>query len=208
MKHTFKTLWTKFCTPKNHTIKTLFKSKGKTPAGDPFFSVKEARGYYVYGERGGKDSIAFILYDRDENKFCLINESKPPLDETYNTKARMTTAFGGSIDTHGTYKQICDMEVWEETGYDVNLDRINFVGKTLVSTQMSQECHLYLVDVTNLDKTGIAEHEEVVTPEQACKDADEFVGNSVHWLTREEVLRNSDWKSIFIITKAEFLNLL
>lgn len=194
----FMNLWNNLCTPKANKIKTLFKSKGKTPAGDPFFSVKMARDYYVYGERGGKDSIAFILYDNDTNKFCLINESKPPLDETYNTKARMTTAFGGSIDCNKTYKEICDMEVWEETGYDVNEERIHFVGKTLVSTQMSQECHLYLVDVTNLDKTGIAEHEA---------SAGEHSGNSVHWLTKEEVLMNSDWKSVFIIIKAEYLNL-
>ena len=41
----------------------MYESIGKAPNGEPFLSVKKARGYYEYSERPGMDSIAFILYD-------------------------------------------------------------------------------------------------------------------------------------------------
>jgi len=184
------------------TIK--YESKGKTPAGDPFMSVKVARGYYEYAERGGQDSIFFILMDRNyegnrETKYCLINESKPPMDERFNREVRMTTAFGGSVDMDCPLKEICQIEVKEESGYEVPMDRIDHVGETMVSTQMSQLANGYLVDVTGIEKTCKAEYES--KPSNALSDPSEFSGNSVIWMTEEEVLANGDWKSIYIIAK-------
>ena len=181
-----------------------YSSKGKTPKGDPFMRVKEARKYYQYASRGGIDSIAFILFDNSTKLFQLINESKPPLDERLQMKARLTTAFGGSIDMDVSPEEICLVEVEEETGYEVTLNRIYPMGETMVSTQMDQMCKLYLVDVTGLKKTKDAEFEKELTKEQASKDATEFIGNSVHWMTYSEVLENQDWKSIFIATRAIF----
>ena len=171
--------------------KIKYSSKGKTPDGNPFMRVKLAREYYEYSERGGVDSIAFILFDNKSKKFCVINESKPPLDERYNKRAMLTTAFGGSIDSENTPEEITQTEVLEETGFEVGLDRIFPTGETMVSTQMSQMCKLYLVDVTNLKKTKQAEYEQ-----------EAFKENSVHWMTYSELLENQDWKSIFIATRA------
>ena len=171
--------------------KIKYSSKGKTPDGKPFMRVKEARGYYYYAERGGLDSVAFILFDNKSKKFMLINESKPPLDERFNKRVTLTTAFGGSIDSENTPEEITQTEVLEETGFEVGLDRIHYTGETMVSTQMSQMCKLYLVDVTNLKKTKQAEYEKP-----------EFKENSVHWMTYSELLENQDWKSIFISTRA------
>lgn len=180
----------------------MYQSKGKTPDDNPFMSVKKARGYYEYAERGGKDSIAFILFDNKSKKFCLINESKPPLDETFQENVRMTTAFGGSVDSDYSLEEITKIEVEEETGFEVTQDRIFKVGETLVSTQMSQIAHLYLVDVTNLKKTQVAEYEAEISEAQAQKDASEFSGNSVHWLSVSEVMENQDWKAIYIVMQS------
>jgi len=168
-------------------------------------TVKRARGYYEYAERGGKDSIFFILYDKNTKKYALINESKPPMDEREGKLVRMTTAFGGSIDMSITHKEICQTEVREEAGYIVPLERIHFVGKTMVSTQMSQIAYGYLVDVTDIEKTELAEYEKEISKEQKEKDANEFSGNSVKWMTKEEVLDNCDWKSIFIISRMNYI---
>ena len=187
----------------------LWESKGKTPNGKPFFTVKQARDYYVYGERGGQDSIFFVLYDRDTQKWALINESKPPMDERENKRVQMTTAFGGSIDMDGyTPQEICQIEVLEEAGYVVPLDKCVFIGETLVSTQMSQIAKGYFVDISGIEKTHKAEYEVNVSPEQKEKDATEFSSNSVVWMTDNELIANSDWKSMFIMMKALTKNLL
>ena len=47
---------------------------------------------YQFAERLGKDSIAFICYDRITNEFLLNNEFKPPVNEM------ILGAFGGSLD--------------------------------------------------------------------------------------------------------------
>jgi len=182
----------------------MYESQGKTPAGDPFMTVKQARGYYQYAERGGKDSIAFILFDNNIKKFALIYESKPPMDERMQKEVRMTTAFGGSIDMgeNTTYQEICQTEVKEEAGYIVPLDKIYDCGSTLVSTQMSQMCNGFLVDVTGIEKTEQAEWELAASEAQQEKDANEFVGNEVRWLDADELMENNDWKSIWIFTKA------
>ena len=164
----------------------------KSSEENPFMTVKKARGYYYYAERLGVDSLFFILYDGEIGKYCLITESKPPLDEVSDAFAMMTTAFGGSIDMPGkTKREIVQQEVLEEAGYDIELDRIIGVGATLVSTQMSQIAHGYVVDVTGIAKTHTTEGED---PESNCD-------GMPLWLTMKEVIANSDWKGIFCVVK-------
>jgi len=172
----------------------LYESEGKNLAGEPFITVKRARGYYEYAERGGMDSIAFILYDRHTDKFGLIFESKPPIDERFGENAHMLTAFGGSIDCDKSLKEICQMEVAEEAGFEVPLENIHSVGMVLVSTQMSQMCHLFYVDVTGIEKTLTAEYE----------NTEEFNGNFVSWVTQDEIMVLRDWKAITIVAKVPY----
>jgi hypothetical protein len=154
--------------------------------------IKRSRGCYVYAERVGVDSVAFILYDRKTQKFALIKESKPSLDTT-DYLVYLTTAFGGSIDIKDTIssKEICQIEVTEEAGYCVPLNKIYNLGKTLVSSQMSQMCELFLVDITNIQKTMSAEwetskHEKIL------------------WMKEHEILDNNDWKSIYILSQSKY----
>ena len=177
-----------------HKTEKVWQSKETTPAGDPFMTVKKARGYYYYAERGGKDSIAFILYDKDKDRFGLIYESKPPLDETFGEEVHMLTAFGGSIDCDKTPEEICQMEVAEEAGFEVPLEKIYSVGKVLVSTQMSQMCHLFYVDITGIEKTLTAEYE----------DQKKFQNDSVEWINYDTLMTLYDWKAATIVAKAPF----
>ena len=178
-----------------HTPAVLFESEGKADNGQPYLTVKQARNYYNYSERAGVDSIFFILYDESSDKpFGLINESKPPLDERLNTHAMLTTAFGGSIDMDGTPASITRVEALEEAGYDVPEESILFVGSTLVSSQMSQIAHGFLVNVTGIAKSQATESEG---PEAS----DEFSRNSTIWMDEAELIANSDWKSIFVYCK-------
>jgi len=176
-------------------VETVWKSGACAPSGDPFLSIKKVDGWYLFAERAGKDSVAFILMD-EEKGYGLIRELKPPLkkdDDVY-----LTTAFGGSIDREG--EDLVDLvrrEVEEEAGYQVDPDRILFAGKTMVSTQMNQICHLFLVDVTEIPKT-LKTEAEIAREENGSR---EFIGNEVVWMSAKGVLENQDWKSIFIVAR-------
>ncbi|SHO81227.1 hypothetical protein MNB_SV-15-761 [hydrothermal vent metagenome] len=180
----------------DNSVEDIWKSKEVNFNGDPFMSIKKSRDYYIYAERVGIDSIAFILYDKNKNRFALIQESKPPLD-TNEYLVSLVTAFGGSMDIDITPQEICKIEVEEEAGYEVELEKIHFVGESLVSTQMSQICKLFLVDVTDNQKTKKAEYEI----ENKHQD------DSIIWLNRDEVMDNGDWKSIYIISKMDYLGI-
>jgi hypothetical protein len=166
-------------------------------------TVKKARGYYYYAERGGTDSIAFILYDARTGFFGLISESKPPLDEAFNELHMRITAFGGSLDIDGlSPAEICQIEVKEEAGFDVPMEKIMCIGTTMVSTQMNQGCVGYIVDVTGIIPGKTETDYKREDAEQLEKDPYEFSDNRVVWLTDEEIMVNNDWKSIWIFAKA------
>ena len=180
-----------------HKAKVIWQSEGKSPInGEPWITVKEARNYYNYVQRAGTDSIAFILIDSEKEQLGLILESKPPLDEAYNEKKMLTTAFGGSCDMDIPLNEICQTEVLEESGYNVVLENIVFMGDTLVSSQMNQICHLFLVNVTGLTPTET--EADIYNAEQEAKDSDEFKHNKVVWMSPQELMGNGDWKSIYI----------
>ena len=185
---------------RDYKAEVMYESKGKTPSGQPFMTVKKARNYYEYAERGGVDSVAFILFDNNKKEFALIDESKPPLDERLQTRAMLTTAFGGSLDKDISLIETVKEEVKEEAGYEVQEDRIHETGMTLVSSQMSQYCWLYLVDVTDLKKTHQTEAE--------TSKSEEFKRNSVIWMSYSDILENQDWKSIFIATRAIYKDII
>jgi hypothetical protein len=165
------------------TIKQLTNNK--------FLNIKEVsdlekgvRGYQ-FAERLGKDSIAFICYDRSTKKYLLNHEYTPPTNEF------LIRAFGGSLDKKISKNDIVKEEVKEEAGYTVIDSMIYEVGSVFVSTQMNQRCYLYLVDITNAKQTGRSPENEVE------KMATEL------WKEEIDVIKGDDWKSIVIIEKAK-----
>lgn len=147
------------------------------------------RNGYLYSERLGQNSVAFILVDNNKKKrkYGLIKEFKPPVE------LNITTAFGGSIDKSLFYSSIVKEETLEEAGYDVSMDRIHHVGTTFVSTQSNQFCHLYLVDVTDI-------------PEGKRTTTDPVeLSAEVKWLSKKDIRRGDDWKAITILEKAKEL---
>jgi hypothetical protein len=140
---------------------------------------------YQFAERRGVDSIAFICYDKTSNKFLLNKEATPPVGQF------LLRAFGGSLDKDITHEEIVKVEVEEEAGYNVDIKNIIKLGKCFVSTQMNQYCHLYIVFVSDRNKTKRK-------PENECEALAETV-----WLCEESVIDGDDWKSIVIINKAK-----
>jgi len=149
-------------------------------------------GNYQFAERLGKDSVAFILWDNGSEQFLLNKEYKPPVDEF------ILGAFGGSLDKDKNPEEIVIAEVKEEAGFVVTSEQVHYVGEVMVSTQMNQFCHLYLVEV---DKEEQDERE----PENAVEAmaTTEWVQWSLNNLSK---LR--DWKPLAIIYMAQGQNVL
>jgi 8-oxo-dGTP pyrophosphatase MutT (NUDIX family) len=160
-------------------ITTIWESEAKNCNNEPFFTVKAYKNRYIFGQRAGIDSIAFILLDYNRNKIGLINEEKPPLGD----KVFLTTAFGGSLDKPDlSLVDIVKEEVFEEAGFVVQDKKITYYGKVLVSTQMNQICHLFTVDITNIEPTE--------------RHPDEYeVGSTVQWVDIPEIYQLQDWKA-------------
>lgn len=139
-----------------HTHKTLFRTDQSNAEGHSYLTIK-ANGPYTYAERLGKDSLAFVLYNRDTGFYGLINEYKPPVD------LWLTTAFGGSLDKPRgglSLDEYLDAmvlaEVEEEAGFsglDPRRD-LWYIGRYLCSTQMNQFVYLYVVEVDSSYYTG------------------------------------------------------
>ena len=169
----------------------------KQLTNNKFLNIKEVtdpennvRGYQ-FAERRGVDSVAFICYDSSKvyelgyTKFLLNKEYTPPTNEFH------VRAFGGSIDKDKPKTEIVKEEVKEECGFEVKEKSIHELGKVFVSTQMNQYCHLFLVEVDDslkCDREPENETEATSTP---------------IWVTEEELVNGTDWKSIVILHRAK-----
>jgi 8-oxo-dGTP pyrophosphatase MutT (NUDIX family) len=147
-------------------------------------------GDYMYAERKGVHSIAFILYDDNQKKFGLVSEFKPPLN------VNLVTAFGGSFD--GNLSEIEHSpratflrELEEESGYLIDTEvkaRVYFAGEHFVSTQMNQFCYCFLADVTDLPQ---GERK----PQNAYEEAQRTI-----WASYETLMLGPCWKAKVIAT--------
>lgn len=146
---------------------------------------------YLYAERLGVDSVAFVCMDRKTKQVMINKEYKPPISSF------VAGAFGGSLDKDVNLKQIVKAEVKEEAGFVVEEKDIVSVGKSFVSTQMNQYCHLFVVLV---DK----EKEDEREPENAIEAMAETV-----WVDEEFLLNPpsdfEDWKAIVAMVKYKAL---
>jgi len=176
--------------------KIVFETKAKNKEGIPFLKIKEVERWFNYCERLGIDSVAFILYNKNKkfNPYGLIREIKPPFYEREHHKFKAITAFGGSLDKNISLKDIVKEEVKEEAGYIVQTNNIAYLGKVIVSTQMNQYCHLFIVNISNSRYCG--------------QQLEENEAGEVVWLSEDEILNLNDWKSITIIAKAKFKKLI
>ncbi len=177
--------------------KIVFESVGG------FLKVKSAATTpYFYAERKGVDSVAFILLDENRSdKYGVVNERKPPMDERYGEEVFIETAFGGSNDMIADekyfamsdeeviehFKKLVQIEAREEGGFDVGVDKIKFVAKELVSTQMNQWAFLFVVNVTDVTQGK-------TDPQNAVEAM-----ATIRWKNFKQVQKMNDWKTKSII---------
>jgi hypothetical protein len=176
--------------------KPISINKHQTVWENEWLKVKQTKGGFTYAERKGTNSVAFILYSKgsNEEQSCgVIQEWKDPIEKF------ITTAFGGSIDApefKNDLELLVKTEVQEESGYVVETEDIWYVGQVLVSTQMNQYCHLFVVRV---DKGS----QGPKTTENPTEKEAEVV-----WLAPNQLAKLEDWKAITAYSKAVQLGII
>ena len=103
------------------------------------------RGWFCVLTPTGTDSIAFILVNPLSKQFGLLKCLRNP------TEKWAVRAFTGSLDVPGEiwYSDVCQQEVKEEAGLEVEFYNIHRVGTFEVSHQTDENVYLYVVDVTD-----------------------------------------------------------
>ena len=154
-----------------------------------WFTVKQTSQGFTYGERRGVNSIAFMLVSKDKNDnkpYGVVKEYKNPIEQF------VVTAFGGSIDTpryKNDLEYLVQEEVIEESGFRVDKDDIWYLDKVLVSTQMNQFCHLFVVYIDK-SKQG----------RKTTTNKAELLAQ-VLWLNADGIIGLQDWKAPVILSK-------
>ena len=164
------------------------RAKGVGGVDVPFVTVYsrhdpggDVDGGYMWVERAGVDSCAFVLY-RELGGVVECGLLRCWHTPTSSFKNR---AFTGSFDKPDLEPvEVCREEVREESGYDVGLERVKAVCELEVSHNTNEVVHLYLVDVTGLECLGLE-------PENAFEENVEVV-----WCRSGDVRgMSSDWKA-------------
>lgn len=172
----------------NTKVTTLAFSEAKNRNNEPYLSIKQHENEkgqkYVFSERAGKNSVAFMLYNSKtpSTPFGLRNG----LQAAHGLYFR--TCYTGSMDNPD--KAAIDImleEVKEEAGYIIEPSNV-LVSKTyLASTQDNELVFSYLVDVTDAKLYN--------TPNTDAFDEDAHT----IWLSQAEVMDCFDAKAISLV---------
>lgn len=182
---------------------------------NPFIAVKTGpkADHYMYSERKGIDSVAFIIQTTDDF-YILTQERKPPMDARINEnipgiiynsddEAFIVTAFGGSndripveeyidlkeVEKISLFKDIVKDEAIEEAGYVINTDDVRFLGKEFVSTQSNQLCYLFLVDARNSKVVERQPENEMEAQAENVVYTSDYIRNSIDWKSKSILFR-------------------
>ena len=141
---------------------------------------------YFWTRRGGKDSVAFLLYDKEKERYGAVKCYHGP-SHTWQVRA-----FTGSLDKDKSKEDILKDEVREEAGYTVDSDSVKELPSYYLGHNTDEKVTLYVVDITGLERE-IPDFEN------------DFEKNSeIYWLSDTGLIRKSpDWKVVTILLWAD-----
>lgn len=178
-----------------HTL--IFKSPA-FKGGKKFLSIfrvtdpqdPEDSGYF-YSERLGRDSVAFLLYDKNAPDKPYI-----ALSQFHSPQGRFVKgAFTGSLDKNLTPEQTTVEEIEEEAGYTVTEAQLTKVGEQPVGANTNETVHLFVGDVTN-----------IVRKEKNPENCWELNTHLIK-MSKDEIFRFCEWKGQLTMLHFEAQNL-
>jgi hypothetical protein len=133
---------------------------------------------YFFSERAGIDSVAFILFDaNNDTPYGIIEQYRG----NYGTFHK--GCYTGSNDKPElTLEEIVVEEVLEEAGFEVTLERVTLITKEYCGSGTNEAVHIYIVDVTDLIQGE-------TQPESIFEENTENL-----WVDEVTLLHCDDWK--------------
>lgn len=158
----------------------LFKSS--------FLSLKKNVDF-IYAERSNVDSIAFILFATNTDDIYRIGmtyELQPSIGKS------IIKAFTSSIpfdQYDNDLNELVKEQVFIQSGFKVTNDEIEYLGKSFVSSKMSEYCHLFGITVNKLNQ-------QIKTTTDIRKS-----NSAIHWSNIDDLKDLEDWKAQIIVFK-------
>jgi len=129
------------------------------------------------------DSVAILIYNKDNDSFVCVKQFRPPVYLNSNAKFGVTVELcAGILDKNLSLEEIAAEEILEETGYKVepsNLQKITSFFTSVGSSGARQ--HLYYCEVTNSNKVssggGVEGEEQIEVVEIKVDSARDFMFN-------------------------------
>lgn len=83
------------------------------------------------------DSVSIILYNKDKNAFVIVKQMRVPVLNANNTNGETYELCAGIVDKDKPKIEIVKEEVFEECGYDIEIDSIRKVTSFYTSVGIS-----------------------------------------------------------------------
>lgn len=156
-----------------------------------FLNLKNTNNY-LFAERKNIDSLAFVFFATnidDDRRIGLCYDFQPSINKS------IIKAFTSSINNPDTVdlRDLIIEEARIQAGFHVNKDEIEYLGKCLTSSKMSEFSHLFGIAV---DKTRQTKKENTTNLK---------IDSGHYWSTVEEIKDLEDWKAQLIVYK-RYLN--
>lgn len=144
---------------------------------------------FIYAERPNIDSIAFILFATNTDDLYRVGmtyELQPSIGKS------IIKAFTSSIPFNTYDEDLIELvkeQVLIQSGFDVTKDEIEYLGKSFVSSKMSEYCHLFGITVNKLAQ-------KLKTTNEVRK-----LNSAIHWSNIDDLKDLEDWKAQLIVFK-------
>jgi len=156
-----------------------------------FINMKKVNNYF-FAERKNIDSFAFVFFASnidDDRRIGLSYDFQPSINKS------IIKAFTSSINNVDVLdvRDLVVEEARKQAGFHIDKGQIEYLGKCLTSSKMSEFCHLFgiSIDKTRQDKKETTNNLKI--------------DSGHYWSTVEEIKELEDWKAQIIVYK-RYLN--
>lgn len=115
-----------------------------------WLSIIERDGWYVFSQETNSKGVVYILIvDREEEKPILGRFEICP---AHKDETQTLTSITGGINIKREPIKVAVEEIYEEAGYRVSPEQLVSLGKVNLTKSSDTIGHLYVVDVTGLER--------------------------------------------------------
>jgi len=125
------------------------------------------------------DSVSILLFHREKDAFVIVKQLRPAVLNMTKTDGHMHELCAGIIDKSVSNVQIAKEEILEECGYDVPVEKLDYITTFYTSVGISGASQILyyaeLDDSMQIDEGGGLQEEDIEVIYVPTKDAKKFM---------------------------------